>query len=145
MAALDPRKILSPVPSDIEVSQSITPLPISTVAERAGILPSELDRYGKYLGKVLLNVLDRIPESKEQAGYVVVGGITPTPLGEGKSTTTIGLCQAIGAHLNRKAFVCIRQPSMGPTFGVKGGAAGGGYSQVSYLLAIFFSRRGSYD
>jgi formyltetrahydrofolate synthetase len=79
---------------------------------------------------VLLNVLDRIPESTEQGGYVVVTGITPTPLGEGKSTTTIGLCQAIGAHLNRKAFVCIRQPSQGPTFGVKGGAAGGGYSQV---------------
>ena len=140
MAALDPSKILSPVPSDIEVSQSITPQPITKIAERAGILPSELDRYGQYLGKVRLEVLDRIPEGKETGGYVVVTGITPTPLGEGKSTTTIGLCQAIGAHLNRKAFVCIRQPSQGPTFGVKGGAAGGGYSQVSHLDALIQQR-----
>merc|ERR1712130_353051 len=62
--------------------------------------------------------------------YVVVTGITPTPLGEGKSTTTIGLAQALGAHLQRKTVACIRQPSQGPTFGIKGGAAGGGYSQV---------------
>lgn len=62
---------------------------------------------------------------------VVVGGMTPTPLGEGKSTTTVGLCQALGAHLNRKVFTCVRQPSQGPTFGIKGGAAGGGYSQVN--------------
>ena len=61
---------------------------------------------------------------------VVVGGMTPTPLGEGKSTTTVGLCQALGAHLNRKVVTCVRQPSQGPTFGIKGGAAGGGYSQV---------------
>ena len=62
--------------------------------------------------------------------YVVMTGINPTPLGEGKSTTTIGLCQALGAHLEKKVFTCVRQPSMGPTFGIKGGAAGGGYSQV---------------
>lgn len=62
---------------------------------------------------------------------VVVGGITPTPLGEGKSTTTVGLCQALGAHVGSKVITCIRQPSQGPTFGIKGGAAGGGYSQAS--------------
>ena len=62
--------------------------------------------------------------------YVVVAGITPTPLGEGKSTTTIGLTQALGAHLKEPVFACVRQPSQGPTFGIKGGAAGGGYSQV---------------
>ena len=62
---------------------------------------------------------------------VVVAGITPTPLGEGKSTTTVGVCQAMGAYLGRKVVTCIRQPSQGPTFGIKGGAAGGGYSQVS--------------
>lgn len=62
--------------------------------------------------------------------YVVVTGITPTPLGEGKSTTTVGLAQSLGAHLNKKCFACLRQPSQGPTFGIKGGAAGGGYSQV---------------
>ncbi len=61
---------------------------------------------------------------------VVVAGMTPTPLGEGKSTTTVGLCQALGAHLGRKVMTCVRQPSQGPTFGIKGGAAGGGYSQV---------------
>jgi formyltetrahydrofolate synthetase len=61
---------------------------------------------------------------------VVVAGITPTPLGEGKSTTTVGLCQALGAYLKKKVVTCIRQPSQGPTFGIKGGAAGGGYSQV---------------
>ena len=61
---------------------------------------------------------------------VVVAGITPTPLGEGKSTTTVGLCQALGAHLDKKVVTCVRQPSQGPTFGIKGGAAGGGYSQV---------------
>lgn len=82
------------------------------------------------MGKVLLSVLDRVPQEEEQGGYVVVTGISPTPLGEGKSTTTIGLCQALGAHLDKKVFCCIRQPSQGPTFGVKGGAAGGGYSQV---------------
>ena len=62
--------------------------------------------------------------------YIVVAGITPTPLGEGKSTTTVGLCQALGAHLGKKVVTCVRQPSQGPTFGIKGGAAGGGYSQV---------------
>lgn len=62
--------------------------------------------------------------------YIVVAGITPTPLGEGKSTTTIGLAQALGAHLGKSAYACVRQPSQGPTFGIKGGAAGGGYSQV---------------
>ena len=64
-------------------------------------------------------------------GAVVVGGMTPTPLGEGKSTTTVGLCQALGAHLHKKVVTCVRQPSQGPTFGIKGGAAGGGYSQVA--------------
>lgn len=66
--------------------------------------------------------------------YVVVTGITPTPLGEGKSTTTIGLTQALGSQLNRNVFACVRQPSQGPTFGIKGGAAGGGYSQVCQQL-----------
>ena len=70
-------------------------------------------------------MLDRIPSATEQGNYVVVTGINPTPLGEGKSTTTIGLCQALGAHANSKVMTCIRQPSQGPTFGIKGGAAGG--------------------
>lgn len=71
-----------------------------------------------------------------QMHAVVVGGMTPTPLGEGKSTTTVGLCQALGAHLGRKVMTCVRQPSQGPTFGIKGGAAGGGYSQVHSMFMI---------
>ncbi len=86
-------------------------------------------RLGKYKAKVELGVLERLKHRKN-GKYVVISGITPTPLGEGKSTTTIGLSQAIAAHLGRPAFACVRQPSQGPTFGIKGGAAGGGYSQV---------------
>jgi len=120
---------LEPVPSDIEVSQSITPAPIGMIAEAAGVLPGEYDLYGSCKAKVSLAVRDRLAEQPD-GNYVVVTGINPTPLGEGKSTTTIGLCQALGAHLNKKVFACIRQPSQGPTFGIKGGAAGGGYAQV---------------
>ena len=85
--------------------------------------------FGKYKAKVLLSGRDRL--AKNASGYYVcVAGINPTPLGEGKSTTTVGLTQALGAHLGKKVFACLRQPSQGPTFGIKGGAAGGGYSQV---------------
>lgn len=73
---------------------------------------------------------DAIPLFRGAPPAVVVGGITPTPLGEGKSTTTVGLCQALGAHVGGRVITCIRQPSQGPTFGIKGGAAGGGYSQA---------------
>ena len=85
--------------------------------------------YGSNKLKVSLAVRDRVA-SQQDGNYVVVTAINPTPLGEGKSTTTIGLAQALGAHLNKKAIACIRQPSQGPTFGIKGGAAGGGYAQV---------------
>jgi len=122
-------QIKSPVPSDIEIAQSVEPLPIKQLAERQGILDDELDLYGKHKAKVQLGILDRLKDQKN-GKYVVVTGITPTPLGEGKSTTTVGLAQSLGAHLNKKCFACLRQPSQGPTFGIKGGAAGGGYSQV---------------
>lgn len=89
----------------------------------------EYDLYGSNKAKISLAVRDRLA-SQPDGNYVVVTAINPTPLGEGKSTTTIGLAQALGAHLNRKAIACIRQPSQGPTFGIKGGAAGGGYAQV---------------
>ncbi|KIJ44378.1 hypothetical protein M422DRAFT_168339 [Sphaerobolus stellatus SS14] len=121
--------ILEKVPSDIEITQAQTPKPVAELASELGIQPDELESYGKYKAKVELSVLDRLAHRKD-GKYIVVSGITPTPLGEGKSTTTIGLAQALGAHLGRPAFACVRQPSQGPTFGIKGGAAGGGYSQV---------------
>jgi methylenetetrahydrofolate dehydrogenase (NADP+)/methenyltetrahydrofolate cyclohydrolase/formyltetrahydrofolate synthetase len=122
-------KLLHPVPSDIDIAQASDIKPISQVADEVGILPSELEFYGPFKAKVKLEILDRlkdIPNGK----YVDVTAITPTPLGEGKTTTTVGLSQALGAHLGKKVFTAIRQPSQGPTFGIKGGAAGGGYSQV---------------
>ncbi|CAG9578494.1 formate--tetrahydrofolate ligase [Leishmania major strain Friedlin] len=118
-----------PVPADIDIAQSVDAQPITSIAEAAGILLSELSPYGSTRAKVKLSVLKRL-EGCPNGKYVVVAGMNPTPLGEGKSTTTIGLAQALGAHLHRRCFACIRQPSQGPTFGIKGGAAGGGYSQV---------------
>lgn len=123
------QNLKTPVPSDLEIAQAAEPLPIHQIAEEVGLLPEELELYGKSKAKVHLSVRDRlkdVPNGK----YIVVTAITPTPLGEGKTTTTVGLSQALGAHLNQKVFTCIRQPSQGPTFGIKGGAAGGGYSQV---------------
>eukprot|EP00743_Colponemidia_sp_Colp-15_P003812 GILK01004112.1.p1 GENE.GILK01004112.1~~GILK01004112.1.p1 ORF type:complete len:672 (+),score=105.01 GILK01004112.1:90-2018(+) len=119
----------TPVPTDIEISQAVEPLHISKIAAQAGILPEELEPYGRYKAKVNLSVRQRLAD-QPNGNYVVVTGITPTPLGEGKSTTTVGLSQALGAHLHQKVFTCVRQPSQGPTFGIKGGAAGGGYAQV---------------
>lgn len=121
--------LVKPVPSDYEISRNQVPKHISDVASEAGIIASELEPYGSYKAKVKLDVLDRL-DDKNDGKYVLVAGITPTPLGEGKSTTTVGLAQAIGAVLDKTCFANVRQPSMGPTFGVKGGAAGGGYSQV---------------
>ncbi|CCE61559.1 hypothetical protein TPHA_0A04840 [Tetrapisispora phaffii CBS 4417] len=124
-----PLQKVKPVPSDIEISKNQKPKKIIDVAYEAGILPSELEPYGSTKAKVSLKILDRLKD-KENGKYILVTGITPTPLGEGKSTTTVGLAQALGAHLNKTVFANVRQPSMGPTFGIKGGAAGGGYSQV---------------
>ncbi len=121
--------ILTRVPSDIEIAQAATPLPIGQIAAEAGILPEELDLYGQTKAKVHLSIRERLKNSPN-GKYIVVTAITPTPLGEGKTTTTVGLSQALGAHLGKKVFTCIRQPSQGPTFGIKGGAAGGGYSQI---------------
>ena len=127
--ALRADELLEPVPSDIDVAQSVPPLPIADVAAAAGILPSELHPVGHTMAKVQLAVTERLA-SQPDGHYVLIAGVTPTPLGEGKSTTVVGLTQALGAHLNKQAFTNVRQPSMGPTFGIKGGAAGGGYSQV---------------
>jgi len=124
-----PLKLRSPVPSDIDIAQEAELKPITQVADQVGLDSSELELYGNFKAKVRLEVLERlkdVPNGK----YVDVTAITPTPLGEGKTTTTVGLSQALGAHLGKRVFTCIRQPSQGPTFGIKGGAAGGGYSQV---------------
>ena len=127
--AATPLKVRDPVPSDIEIAQEAKLKPIRQLADELGLKPEELELYGDYKAKVNLGVLDRL-ESEPDGKYVLVTAVTPTPLGEGKTTTTVGLCQALGAHLNERVFTCIRQPSQGPTFGIKGGAAGGGYSQV---------------
>lgn len=119
----------TPVPSDIAISRSCKPKLIGNLAREIGLLTEEVELYGETKAKVLLSALDRLKHQPD-GKYVVVTGITPTPLGEGKSTTTIGLVQALGAHLRQNVFACVRQPSQGPTFGIKGGAAGGGYSQV---------------
>ncbi|XP_028653523.1 monofunctional C1-tetrahydrofolate synthase, mitochondrial [Erpetoichthys calabaricus] len=120
---------LSPVPSDIEISRSQTPKAVSLLAKEIGLLEDEIEVYGKTKAKINLSLLERLKE-KPNGKYVLVAGITPTPLGEGKSTVTIGLVQALTAQLKLNSFACLRQPSQGPTFGVKGGAAGGGYAQV---------------
>ncbi len=124
-----PLKLLNPVPSDIDIAQAGTLKPIMQIAEELGILESELELYGPYKAKIKLEILDRL-KGRPDGKYIDVTAITPTPLGEGKTTTTVGLSQALGAHLGKNVMTVIRQPSQGPTFGIKGGAAGGGYSQV---------------
>ena len=116
------------VPSDIEISRAAKVRPIIEIAAAAGILPSELEPYGDVKAKVKLSILDRLA-TRPNGKYIDVTAITPTPLGEGKTTTSVGLTQALGV-IGKRSFLCLRQPSMGPTFGIKGGAAGGGYSQV---------------
>ena len=140
----------TPVPSDLAIAKKQVPKDIQQLAREIHLHNNELELYGTKKAKVKLNVLERLSNA-DSGKYVVVSGITPTPLGEGKSTTTIGLCQALGAHLHKNVIGCLRQPSQGPTFGkltvrksripsirrvfrlmtgIKGGAAGGGYSQV---------------
>ena len=116
-------------PSDLEIARSVTPRPILDVARDLGLRDDEVEPYGFTKAKIRLSAIERLEAERPRGKYVVVTGITPTPLGEGKSTTTVGLAQALN-KIGRKAAVCIRQPSLGPVFGIKGGAAGGGYSQV---------------
>ncbi|MDJ0974342.1 MAG: formate--tetrahydrofolate ligase [Planctomycetota bacterium] len=114
--------------SDLEIARSATLQPIQAIGEQLGLLPDELEPYGRHMAKVSLSAIERLKD-RPQAKYVVVSAITPTPLGEGKTVHTIGLSLALGRR-GKKVVTCIRQPSMGPLFGIKGGAAGGGYSQV---------------
>ncbi len=117
------------MPSDLEIARSVTPRPILDVARDLGLRDDEIEPYGSTKAKIKLEAIERLEAERPRGKYVVVTGMSPTPLGEGKSTTTVGLAQGLN-RIGRKAAVCIRQPSLGPVFGIKGGAAGGGYSQV---------------
>ncbi len=113
--------------SNLAIAQQAKLQPISQIAEEMGLSPKDFDTYGSpYVAKVNLDVIEKLKD-RPTAKYVVVTAITPTPLGEGKTTTTVGLGQAM-KHLGKRGIVAMRQPSQGPTFGIKGGAAGGGYS-----------------
>ncbi|MGD2079197.1 MAG: formate--tetrahydrofolate ligase [Chloroflexota bacterium] len=117
-----------PVPSDLDIAQAAELKPIKEIAEQLGLDDDDLIQFGRYKAKVHLDVLKKVAD-RPRGKYIDVTAITPTPLGEGKTTTGIGLVQGLGA-IGKKSIACIRQPSQGPTFGIKGGAAGGGYSQV---------------
>lgn len=119
----------NPVPLDVDIAQSADIKPISEIASRYGLEDKYLEHYGIDKAKVRLEFLTDRKGQAGRAKYIDVTAITPTPLGEGKTTTTIGLAQGLG-FIGRKSIATIRQPSMGPTFGIKGGAAGGGYSQI---------------
>jgi formate--tetrahydrofolate ligase len=116
------------IANDIDIARSAKLIPIETLAASLGLLPEEIEPYGRHKAKIVLSALDRLASAPE-GRYICVTGINPTPLGEGKTVVTIGLAQAL-RRLGRRALCTIRQPSMGPVFGIKGGAAGGGYSQV---------------
>ena len=122
-----------PMPSSLEIARSVTPRPIMDLARELGLHDDEVELYGPYKAKVKLEAIERLERQAAAEGrrgkYVVVTAITPTPLGEGKTTTNVGLVQGLN-RIGHRAAVCIRQPSLGPVFGIKGGAAGGGYSQV---------------
>lgn len=115
-------------PSDLDIAQSAKLAPLAEIAEHMGLSPNHLEMYGRNVAKIDLDAVGDI-SSRPKGKYVVVTAITPTPLGEGKTTTSVGLAQAM-KHVGKRGLLALRQPSMGPTFGIKGGAAGGGYSQV---------------
>jgi formate--tetrahydrofolate ligase len=116
------------MPSSLEIAQQATLRPITEIAEAAGLLPDEIDPYGKYKAKVSLDVLDRLAD-RPDGKLINVTAITPTKAGEGKTTTSVSLTQGLG-HLGKHVALCLREASLGPVFGIKGGAAGGGYTQV---------------
>src|SRR3990172_1422709 len=116
------------MPTSLEIAQRATLRPIVDVASEAGLLPEEVEAYGRYKAKVDLSVLERLA-GRPDAKLINVTAITPTPAGEGKTTTSVSLTQGLGV-LGRQPTLALREPSLGPVFGVKGGAAGGGYSQV---------------
>ena len=114
--------------TDLEIAQKAKLKLISKIAKKLGILDKEIEPYGKYMAKISLDILKRL-RNRKSGKFVTVTSITPTPLGEGKTVTAFGLGQAL-ARIGKKVCNTCRQPSKGPTFGIKGGACGGGYSQV---------------
>jgi formate--tetrahydrofolate ligase len=116
-------------PSDLEIARSVTPRPIADVAADLGLSGDEIELYGPVKAKVSLRAIERLEAAHPPGKYILISAITPTPLGEGKTTTTVGLAQGLN-RIGHRAALTIRQPSLGPVFGIKGGAAGGGYSQV---------------
>jgi len=124
----------APFPSDLEIARAATLLPIEDVAASAGIAAEHLERYGTYIAKVAPTALEAVSD-QPPGKYVVITAVTPTPLGEGKTTTSVGLAQGL-ALLGHRSMLSLRQPSLGPTFGIKGGAAGAGYSQIVPMEAV---------
>ena len=114
--------------TSLEIAQEAELHPIESIAERIGLEPDEIEPYGRYKGKIALSVIDRLRDAPE-GKLICVSGITPTRAGEGKTTTAVGLTQGLGA-IGRNPVLCLREPSLGPVFGIKGGAAGGGMTQV---------------
>jgi formate--tetrahydrofolate ligase len=114
--------------SDIEIAQATTPYPIDQIASALGIPEAEIEPYGRTKAKVSLKYIDSLAE-RPKGKLILVTAISPTPAGEGKTTTTVGLGDALN-HIGKRAVICLREPSLGPVFGMKGGAAGGGFSQV---------------
>jgi formate--tetrahydrofolate ligase len=120
---------MSTVPADLDIARSVTPRPIVDIAHELGLRDDEIELYGKYKAKITIEGIRRVQRENPRGKYILVTAITPTPLGEGKTTTTVGLVEGLNL-IGHRAAVAIRQPSLGPVFGIKGGAAGGGYSQV---------------
>src|SRR5438046_10126670 len=116
------------MPSSLEIAQEAQLRPITEIAEAAGLLPEEVEPYGRYKAKIDLGVLERLA-GRADAKLIDVTAITPTKAGEGKTTTSVSLTQGLG-HIGRSPVLCLREASLGPVFGIKGGAAGGGYAQV---------------
>ena len=121
--------------TDIEIAREATPKRIEEIATNIGISDEYLEHYGKYKGKVNLSINDEKLKDQDNGKLILVTAISPTPAGEGKTTTSVGLVDGL-CHIGKKAMICLREPSLGPCFGMKGGAAGGGYAQVIPMTDI---------
>ena len=120
--------------TDVQIAQNTKMLPIKEVASKIGLSEDDLELYGKYKAKIGFEAIDRMKD-KEDGRLILVTAINPTPAGEGKTTVMIGLGQALN-KIGKNTVVAMREPSLGPCFGIKGGAAGGGYAQVVPMLSL---------